>query len=206
MAESPGFLVGLAKAYRHLDAGPDVSTQEFAEACLAIMPIFDHLGTVFIVAKHELNAKRESLVRLQDKLPTLEAVVQADIRTGTVTVKNSGARNLYRLLSGLLFITTLLEILADDATITLRSAATEAYNRNLASMHSYMVRTAIKASMYLLPNRDDFMKSIGETEATARVHAEEFVVPVKVLVHRVLELYRGTEMPRSDSGWPALAS
>lgn len=44
MAESPGFLLGLAKAYRHLDAGPDVSTQEFAEACLAIMPIFDHLG------------------------------------------------------------------------------------------------------------------------------------------------------------------
>ncbi len=30
-------------------------------------------------------------------------------------------------------------------------------------MHSYMVRTAIKASMYLLPNRDDFMRSIGET-------------------------------------------
>jgi Glycolipid transfer protein (GLTP) len=39
----------------------------------------------------------------------------------------------------------------------------QAYNKNLASMHSYMVRTAIKASMYLLPNRDDFMKSIGET-------------------------------------------
>jgi hypothetical protein len=47
------------------------------------------------------------------------------LQTGTVTVKNSGARNLYRLLQGLQFIATLLEILSEDAAVTLRVAATE---------------------------------------------------------------------------------
>lgn len=44
MAEKPGFLMGLANAYRHFDASREVSTREFTEACLAILPIFDHLG------------------------------------------------------------------------------------------------------------------------------------------------------------------
>lgn len=48
MAEKPGFLMGLANAYRHFDASRDVSTREFTEACLAILPIFDHLGSADI--------------------------------------------------------------------------------------------------------------------------------------------------------------
>ena len=46
---------------------------------------------------------------------------------------------------------------------TLRQAAAEAYDATLSNMHGYMVRMAIKTSMYMLPNRDQFLASIHET-------------------------------------------
>jgi len=48
----------------------------------------------------------------------------------------------------------------------LRQAAAEAYDVTLSNMHSYMVRMAIKTSMYMLPNRDQFLASINETGAS----------------------------------------
>jgi hypothetical protein len=47
----------------------------------------------------------------------------------------------------------------------LRQAAAEAYDATLSNMHGYMVRMAIKTSMYMLPNRDQFLASINETGA-----------------------------------------
>ena len=48
---------------------------------------------------------------------------------------------------------------------TLRQAASEAYDATLSNMHGYMVRMAIRTSMYMLPNRDQFLASINETGA-----------------------------------------
>ena len=42
-------------------------------------------------------------------------------------------------------------------------AASEAYDATLAPVHTYFVRTAVKASLYLLPDRGTFLQSIGET-------------------------------------------
>ena len=42
-------------------------------------------------------------------------------------------------------------------------AASEAYDASLAPVHTYFVRTAVKASLYLLPDRATFLQSIGET-------------------------------------------
>lgn len=42
-------------------------------------------------------------------------------------------------------------------------AASEAYDATLAPVHTYFVRTAVKASLYLLPDRATFLHSIGET-------------------------------------------
>lgn len=80
-----------------------------------------------------------------------------------MTTKNSCSRNLYRLLSGISFISKLLQNLAKDRQKTLRIAAAEAYDATLASAHGYMVRMAIKTSMYMLPTRETFLSSINET-------------------------------------------
>ena len=88
------------------------------------------------------------------------------VQAGRVTTKNSCSRNLYRLLAGISFISQLLQNLAKDRQKPLRIAVSEAYDATLASMHGYMVRMAIKTSMYMLPARDTFMASIQETGAS----------------------------------------
>ena len=44
-------------------------------------------------------------------------------------------------------------------------AAGEAYDATLAPIHTYLVRMAIKGSIYLLPDRATFISQIGETGA-----------------------------------------
>ena len=46
-----------------------------------------------------------------------------------------------------------------------REAANEAYTTTLAPIHTYLVRAAVRTSMFLLPDRTAFLKSIGETGA-----------------------------------------
>jgi hypothetical protein len=46
-------------------------------------------------------------------------------------------------------------------------AASEAYDATLAPIHTYLVRMAIKGSIYLLPDRATFIAQIGETGACA---------------------------------------
>ena len=48
---------------------------------------------------------------------------------------------------------------------TCAQAASEAYDATLAPIHTYLVRMAIKTSIYLLPDRATFIASIGETGA-----------------------------------------
>ncbi|KAK9839691.1 hypothetical protein WJX81_006404 [Elliptochloris bilobata] len=171
MNRSDGFLPSLTRAFKSLDSEAQINTRAFVEAVEAILPVFDDLGTVFHFAKSEMEAKRATLVSVQESLRTLDEVVKADVKAGTVTTKNSGARNLSRLLSGVAFIAGLLQRLAADPAVSLREAANEAYSSTLAPIHTYLVRAAIRASMFLLPDRTAFLKSIGESEDSARAHA-----------------------------------
>lgn len=87
----------------------------------------------------------------------------SDVQAGTVTVKGSPSRNLHRLLSSISFIALLLQNLGSDPKCTLHTAAANAYNASMSPMHNFVVRTAVKASMYTLPSREQFLASIGET-------------------------------------------
>eukprot|EP00891_Asterochloris_glomerata_P009636 jgi/Astpho2/9636/e_gw1.00146.147.1_t len=195
------FLDGLATAFNTVDRSSNIQTMQFAKACEAILPVFDKLGTIFSFAKSELISKRETLEQIAPKLPTLNEVVAADKKAGTVTVKNSPSRNLHRLLSSVSFIAALLQNLAADPKTSLHTAAASAYNNTMSPMHNFMVRTAVKASFYTLPTRAGFLESIGETERTAKDHAAHFVPSASELVKRVEALFDGTQMPKSDTTW-----
>lgn len=195
------FLPGLARAFAGIDVHGELSTLQFAKACEAIMPVFDRLGPVFAYAKTELIAKRESLEQASSSLPTLNAVVAADKKAGTVTTKNSCSRNLHRLLSSISFISSLLQNMAADNACTLHTAAANAYNGTMAPIHNFFVRTAIKGSMYTLPTRAGFLQSIGETEASAKVHSAKFIPASNQVVQKAEALFAGTSMPKSDTTW-----
>lgn len=85
------------------------------------------------------------------------------MQAGHVTKKNSCSRNLFRLCHGVLFISELLKFMYKDKAMLLRTACAEAYNNTLASAHSWMVKNAIRTSMYMLPTREQFLTSIKET-------------------------------------------
>ena len=141
-----------------------------------------------------------SLVAVQDVLATLQAVVDADAAAGRATARGSAARNLHRLASGLAFAAELLAALAADAACPLRTAAGSAYAKTLARYHTAFLRAGVKASTYLLPDRAAFLRSLGETEASAREEAEKSLVPALTAVVAAVErLFVGVAaMPVSE--------
>ncbi|KAL0042833.1 hypothetical protein WJX79_001075 [Trebouxia sp. C0005] len=195
------FLPGLARAFEGVDTRGDLSTLQFAKACEAILPVFDRLGQAFAFAKKDMVVKRESLEQASSRLPTLNAVVAADKKAGTVTTKNSCSRNLHRLLSSISFISSLLQNLAADKACTLHTATASAYSSTMAPMHNFFVRTAVKGGMYTLPTRAGFLQSIGETEESARVHSAKFISASNTIVQKAETLFAGTSMPKSDTTW-----
>jgi hypothetical protein len=118
------------------------------------------------------------------------------VQDGSITVKNSPARNLHRLLGTLAFISAIFKGL--EAGKSLKDAVSDAYDQTLAKLHSWVVRTGVKTGMLGLPSREHFFQSIGETDASAAEHARGFTVAADALVAAIEKLYKGVEMPRSD--------
>ena len=67
-----------------------------------------------------------------------------------------------------------------------REAANEAYTTTLAPIHTYLVRAAVRTSMFLLPDRTAFLKSIGETGAAHPCLSQASVVCLSYLLHSEL--------------------
>lgn len=82
--------------------------------------------------------------------------------------------------------------------LDLTSLTTDAYDETLGQLHSWVVRTGIKAGTLGLPSRDAFFQSIGETPESAREHANGFTIAADAIVAAVERLYDGVEMPQSD--------
>lgn len=77
-----------------------------------MLPIFEKIGSVFLFARHEFATKIETVVAVTPKCPTLDQIVAAGKADGTITKKNSPARNVHRLLNTLNFIAAIFENLA----------------------------------------------------------------------------------------------
>ncbi len=82
-------------------------------------------------------------------------------------------------------------------TVAMQDAANYAYEGALAPIHPYAVRTAVWAGMYILPTRQAFLESIGETEDSARELAAQFVAGSPEVEKTILALY-DSDMPASD--------
>ena len=188
-----------------LDQGDGITTQSFSRLMETVMEVFDMLGPVLYFAKAELQSKCESLKKRAETHGTLRDLVKADKDSGTVTVKNSPARNLHRLNSVLIFMRILLDKLCQDTTTTPKDAATVAYQEALAPIHPYIVQTAVWAGMYALPTRESFLASIKETEESAKASAGQFVRGAPTVEGIILSMYDGA-MPASDSAPASLST
>ncbi|KAJ9531530.1 hypothetical protein QJQ45_015004 [Haematococcus lacustris] len=196
--DSARFLPALVLAMQQVhQEGQDISTRSFALLMEHILGIFDYLGAVLHFAKADMITKSNSLKQVAVQLPLLRDVVQEDSRRGTVTVKDSCARNMHRLVCVVTFMRVLLEQFARSPSVTVKEAATAAYEQALAPIHTYVIRTAVWAGMYVLPSREHFMHQLGETEQSARQSALAFLACSKDVEQRVLRLFAGINMPAS---------
>eukprot|EP00199_Chlamydomonas_sp_CCMP681_P005929 CAMPEP_0119101848 /NCGR_PEP_ID=MMETSP1180-20130426/782_1 /TAXON_ID=3052 ORGANISM="Chlamydomonas cf sp, Strain CCMP681" /NCGR_SAMPLE_ID=MMETSP1180 /ASSEMBLY_ACC=CAM_ASM_000741 /LENGTH=225 /DNA_ID=CAMNT_0007086027 /DNA_START=85 /DNA_END=762 /DNA_ORIENTATION=+ len=179
------------------EEGADISTLAFASLMTQLVCVFDYLGAVMHFAKHDMLTKTQSLHMVSVNQPQLRDIVATDKAAGRVTVKDSCARNLHRLVCCLKFLRVLLENLARSPQVSIKEAATAAYQESLAPIHSYMVRTAVWAGMYVLPTREQFMSQIGETDESARVLGLQFLADAKVVEKHVEKLFDEISMPAS---------
>jgi subtilase family serine protease len=129
-------------------------------------------------------------------------ILSSCLQDGTITIKNSPGRNLHRLLNTLAFISQIFKGLA--ANKSLKDAVSDAYDETLGKLHAWVVRTGIKAGMIGLPSREHFLKSIGETEESARIHGDGFIEAADAIVESINSLYSGIEMPKSDFSMKSL--
>lgn len=146
--ETDKFLRSLAVSMEAVSqqAGP-ISTHSFTVLCDRMMPVFSHLGSVFHFAKTEMDSKTSSLKAVEGRCPDLPQVVAADQAAGTLTKKGSPARNLHRLMNTIMFIKVLFEKLLEGSGVSLKDAASAAYEAALAPIHNFMVKTAIRTGM-----------------------------------------------------------
>ncbi|KXZ44720.1 hypothetical protein GPECTOR_63g46 [Gonium pectorale] len=208
MAQAHGrYLEGLVVSLRTVQQqGNAITSKDFASLCEHILEAFDHLGTIMYFAKLEMGGKVESIKRVSSQLTTLREVVEEDIRANRATNKGSCARNLHRLMLVITFVRLMLENLLNNPSMQLKDALWNAYQGSLHPIHTYMVRTAVWAGLVTMPSRETFMRSIGETEETARAHVPEVLTAAREVVDRLEALY-GTslKMPASDLTYIPLA-
>lgn len=137
-----------------------------------------------------METKRKTVAAVSQDCPTLSIVVAQAKADGNITVKNSPGRNLHRLLNTLKFISSIFKGLRVGKTLkdavsdvcfgrkvtrlcvvvfvlTRLAACPQAYDTTLGLLHSWLVRTGIKAGMLGLPTREHFLQSIGETVRVA---------------------------------------
>ncbi|KAL6785915.1 hypothetical protein ACKKBG_A00680 [Auxenochlorella protothecoides x Auxenochlorella symbiontica] len=194
--EGPEFLPRLTAAFVELGTRDVLETREFADACVTVLPIFNYLGSVFLIARNEFSSKRDSIAAVAHRLPMLYDIVEEGKANNTVTVKNSPGRNLHRLMNSILFISLIFQNLANGQAM--KEAVAESYERSLAPMHTWVVRAGIKTGMMALPTREDFLRALGETESSALTHMQAFVQATERVVQEIARLYQGVTMPRSD--------
>ncbi|GAQ85540.1 Sphingosine Transfer Protein ACD11 homolog [Klebsormidium nitens] len=190
----------------------EVPTAAFAAACDKINPIFGHLGMAFKFARDDFVTKVEDLKECAKDLPTLEDILDADIKAGTVREPGSHTRNLLRVTRGINMIRLLFEhLLSSDGVslkeaaskasferdfsspqnygVSLKEAASKAYEQALAPHHSWAIRQAVRASLYTLPSREKFLARVGEDEFSWRPYAQEFVNDSDPVIKYVISLY-----------------
>lgn len=90
------------------------------------------------------------------------------------------------------------------AVPALEQAASEAYEATMAPFHTMIIRGVVRAGLLTLPSRENFLASIGETEASAAAPGAELVAAAGRLVSQIQGLLKDVQMPSSDVWlWPS---
>ncbi|MFS8028582.1 putative glycolipid transfer protein [Helianthus anomalus] len=166
----------------------DLPLKPFCEACSLVSVLFGCLGIAFKFAEMEYTAKGfkcydlsvdgfqlKDLLEASKSFDTLSSVVDYDLKNKTVKSPGSHTRNLRRVRQGLDLIKELFQNFLSPENLSLKTAATTAYQQTCAPYHTWAVRTAASAGMCTLPTREQLLLNLNETDKSADKEMRRYI-------------------------------
>jgi hypothetical protein len=152
----------------------DIQLAPFCRACSRVSVLFGYLGIAFKFAEKDFVDKIQSLTEASSSSATLQALVDSDIKSGSVR-GGSYSNNLLLVKRGLDMVKVLFERLLVTRGSSLRDPASVAYAQVLAPHHGWAIRKVVAAGMYTLPTKSQLLKKLNEDEASARVDMQKYI-------------------------------
>ena len=177
-------------------------TADFCASNRLLGAVFKGLGPAFEFAFSDFLKKVEMLDKVAVQFPDLRSMLDHDVAGGTTKTKDGPTRNLKGVHHGLAFVSTLFDLMLGERSDgvegkppALKACAEEAYAKELAPFHNFVVRTAVAGAMLLVPHREQFLKDFGETEDSFRAHAEALPGLTRSVVADLEALYASKGVP-----------
>ncbi|XP_069505017.1 pleckstrin homology domain-containing family A member 8 [Ambystoma mexicanum] len=150
--------------------GEGIPTQAFLDACYAIVPVLDKLGsTVFAPVKMDFvgNIKKinQKFITQKEELHTLQRIVLHEVESNLAGVRNSATEALLWLKRGLKFLREFLTEMRNGEQ-NIHTALNNAYGKTLRQYHGWVVRGVFALALRAAPTYDSFAAalSVGERD------------------------------------------
>jgi len=143
-----------AAAAAAAEPAPAMSTEAFCGVAEHVSLALGQMGFAFGFAKADVDTKHASLVAATGALPTLAAVLAADVAAGTVKTSNHPTRNLLRLKRAVAFVAILFgSLLAEEegSEAGPSAAASAAYDETMSPYHLFPIRMTVRLALRGLP-------------------------------------------------------
>ncbi|KAI3744320.1 hypothetical protein L1987_57399 [Smallanthus sonchifolius] len=167
----------------------DLQLKPFCEACSLVSVLFGCLGMAFKFAEMEYTAKLRDLLEASKNFDTLSSIVDFDLKNKTVKSPGSHTRNLRRVRQGLDLIKELFQNFLSPENLSLKTAATTAYQQVCAPYHTWAVRTAASAGMCTLPTREQLLLNLNETDKSADIEMRRYIKASHDVIKIIDDLY-----------------
>lgn len=161
----------------------------FASASSRVSILFGCLGIAFKFAERDYVSKVHDLTKVSNDIPTLQSLIELDLKDDSVKVRGSHSRNLLRVKRGLDMVRVLFQGILVSKDDSLRDSASQAYTQVFAPYHSFLIRAAVAAGLYALPTRSQLLKKLNEDENTARDLMQEYISAVDPVIEYVDGLF-----------------
>ncbi|KAI7738810.1 hypothetical protein M8C21_006257, partial [Ambrosia artemisiifolia] len=166
--------VGIRKMKRQENNDQKVDKKHTTPLSL-IAQAFEDLSDLIKKENCENRINLKDLLEASKNFDTLSSVVDFDIKNNTVKSPGSHTRNLRRVRQGLDLIKELFQNFLSPEKLTLKTAATTAYQKTCAPYHSWAVRTAASAGMCTLPTREQLLLNLNETDKSADKEMRRYI-------------------------------
>ncbi|GLJ36754.1 hypothetical protein SUGI_0740280 [Cryptomeria japonica] len=144
-----------------------ILTKQFLQLCATILPVLDKLGPTMAVIRSDIGGNIQRLDDMYESSKSeyafLYEIVRKEAAQGTAKKPLSCTKAVLWLTRGMEFMIVLLGTLVEQEEWSLKQAVEYAYNTTLKQWHGWISTAASNVGLKLIPERQNFMKLLGDT-------------------------------------------